>query len=118
MRKYKPFLHILLFFLWKSVHQNTLCYGNKVVGSEEYFEETEDQLSPRHFEYKKILLLSKIEKVPRSIRGEKSSKEMASSRNLVSTIGLRWIHHFKSDLIYNMDPMRISGTEPSSVTLS
>ena len=31
--------------------------------------------------------LSKIEKVPRDIRGEKSSKDMASSRNLVSTIG-------------------------------
>ena len=31
--------------------------------------------------------LSKIEKVPRGIRGEKSSKDMASSRNLVSTIG-------------------------------
>ena len=30
---------------------------------------------------------SKIEKVPRGIRGEKSSKDMASSRNLVSTIG-------------------------------
>ena len=29
---------------------------------------------------------SKIEKVPRGIRGEKSSKDMASSRNLVSTI--------------------------------
>ena len=28
-----------------------------------------------------------IEKVPRSIQGEKSSKDMASSRNLVSTIG-------------------------------
>ena len=28
---------------------------------------------------------SKIEKVPRGIRGEKSSKDMASSRNLVST---------------------------------
>ena len=33
------------------------------------------------------LKLSKIEKVPRGIRGEKSSKDMASSRNLVSTIG-------------------------------
>ena len=33
------------------------------------------------------ILLSKIEKVPRGIRGEKSSKDMASSRNLVSTIG-------------------------------
>ena len=31
--------------------------------------------------------LSKIEKVPRGIQGEKSSKDMASSRNLVSTIG-------------------------------
>ena len=30
---------------------------------------------------------SKIEKVPRGIRGEKSSKDMASSRNLVSAIG-------------------------------
>ena len=30
---------------------------------------------------------SKIEKVPRGIRCEKSSKDMASSRNLVSTIG-------------------------------
>ena len=30
---------------------------------------------------------SKIEKVPRGIRGEKSSKDMAISRNLVSTIG-------------------------------
>ena len=33
------------------------------------------------------LLPSKIEKVPRGIRGEKSSKDMATSRNLVSTIG-------------------------------
>ena len=31
---------------------------------------------------------------------------------------LRCIHHFKSDLIYNMDHMRISGNEPSSVILS
>ena len=30
---------------------------------------------------------SKIEKIPRGIRGEKSSKDMGSSRNLVSTIG-------------------------------
>ena len=30
---------------------------------------------------------SKIEKVPRGIRGEKSSKDMASSRNLALTIG-------------------------------
>ena len=31
---------------------------------------------------------------------------------------LRCEHHFKSDLINNMDHMRISGTEPSSVILS
>ena len=30
----------------------------------------------------------------------------------------RCIHHFKSDLINNMDHMRIWGTEPSSVILS
>ena len=34
-----------------------------------------------------ISLQSKIEKVPRGIRCQKSSKDMASSRNLVSTIG-------------------------------
>ena len=28
------------------------------------------------------------------------------------------MHHFKSDLINNMDHMRISGIEPSSVILS
>ena len=30
---------------------------------------------------------------------------------------LRCIHHFISDLINNMDHMRISGTEPSSVII-
>ena len=33
------------------------------------------------------LYISKIEKVPSGIRVEKSSKDMARSRNLVSTIG-------------------------------
>ena len=33
---------------------------------------------------------SKIEKVPRGIQGEKSRKDMASSKNLVSTIGEKW----------------------------
>ena len=37
--------------------------------------------------YTHFLQLSKIEKVPRGIRDEKSSKDMASSWNLVSTIG-------------------------------
>ena len=31
---------------------------------------------------------------------------------------IRCIHHFKSDLITNIDHMRISGIEPSSVILS
>ena len=31
---------------------------------------------------------------------------------------LRCVQHFKSDLINNVDHMRISGTEPSSVILS
>ena len=39
------------------------------------------------FLYEILALRSKIEKVPRGIRGEKSSKDMASSRNLVSIIG-------------------------------
>ena len=34
-----------------------------------------------------LMFQSKIEKVPRGIRDEKSSNDMASSRNLVSTIG-------------------------------
>ena len=34
-----------------------------------------------------LAAICKIEKVPRGIRVEKSSKYMASSRNLVSTIG-------------------------------
>ena len=32
-------------------------------------------------------IISKIEKEPRGIRGEKSNKDMANSKNLVSTIG-------------------------------
>ena len=31
---------------------------------------------------------------------------------------LRCLHNFQSDLINNMDHMRISGTEPSSVILN
>ena len=41
----------------------------------------------RQFKLKVNIEKGKIEKVPRGIRGEKSSKDMASSRNLVSTIG-------------------------------
>ena len=35
----------------------------------------------------RVPVKSKLEKEPRGIRGEKSSKIMASSRNLFSTIG-------------------------------
>ena len=49
--------------------------------------EFEKHIPDIHTEQKKKGILSKIEKVPRGIRGEKSSKDMASSRNLVSTIG-------------------------------
>ena len=40
-----------------------------------------------HYERLSNVRASKIEKVPRGIRGKKSSKDMASSRNLVPTIG-------------------------------
>ena len=41
-----------------------------------------------------------------------------SSWNIKKGLLLRCKHHFKSDLINNIDLMRISGTEPSSVILS
>ena len=41
-----------------------------------------------HIHHSSIALIQgKIEEVPRGIQGEKSSKDMASSRNLVSTTG-------------------------------
>ena len=43
--------------------------------------------NPYNLMFEAVGIRSKIEKVPRGIRGEKSSKDMASSRNLVSTIG-------------------------------
>ena len=53
------------------------------------------------------------------------SRHLLSDSSLTYYIGikkkillLRCIHHFKSDLINDMDHMRISGTEPSSVILS
>ena len=42
----------------------------------------------KQYERKRVpLVSSKIEKVPRGIQGEKSGKEMTSSRNPISTIG-------------------------------
>ena len=38
--------------------------------------------------------------------------------NIKKILLLRCIHHFKSDLMNNMDHMRISGAEPSSVILT
>ena len=45
-------------------------------------------------------------------------KSMVHTLKFKKRLLLRCIHHFKSDLINNMDHMRISGTEPSSVILS
>ena len=36
---------------------------------------------------------------------------------IIKILLLRYVHQFKSDIINNMDHMRISGTEPSSVIL-
>ena len=52
----------------------SISYGSKVIAKVK----VENRQTDRQ---------SKIETVPRGIRGEKSSKDMASSRNLVSTIG-------------------------------
>ena len=43
---------------------------------------------------------------------------MIDDKKIKKRLLLRCIHHFKSDLINDMDHMRISGTEPSSVILS
>ena len=40
------------------------------------------------------------------------------STNIKKRLLLRYIHHFKSDLINNMDNMLISGTEPSLVNIA
>ena len=41
-----------------------------------------------------------------------------SDQNQANIKRLRWIHHFQSNLMNNMDRMRIWGNEPSSVILS
>ena len=50
------------------------------------------------FAKKKLSYKVKSKKVPRSIQGEKSSKDMVSSRNLVSTIGAQLYKVDKSAL--------------------
>ena len=50
---------------------------------------------------------------------ERNCRHLAFDINIYKKrLLLRCIHHFKSDLIYNMDHMRISGIEPSSVIIS
>ena len=54
---------------------------------------------------------------PRGLSGSPAvtlNKKLKFERRL----SIRCIHHFELDLINNMDHMRISGTEPSSVILS
>ena len=68
----------------------------------------------------------KIEKVPRGIRGEKSSKDMASSRNLVSTIGVLAspqmghlsISHFCADLSTSMTALDSDWREHLKFTIT
>ena len=74
---------------------------------------------------------STIEYVLRDIRGENRANHGKSGVNGLfnppahlctvinkKTLLLRYIHHFKSDLINNTDQMCISGTKTSSVILS
>ena len=49
-----------------------------------------------------------------TVASEASGKILEYTKRLL----LWWIHHFISDLINNMDHMRILGIEPSSVILS
>ena len=48
----------------------------------------------------------------------KETKSAGFTKKYKKRLLLRCIHHYKSDLINNMDQMRSSGTEPSSVILS
>ena len=55
--------------------------------TDEYMQEQDKSSDIEQQQPGYIKRVSKIEKVPRGIRSEKSGKDMASSRNLVSTIG-------------------------------
>ena len=46
------------------------------------------------------------------------TSQLSGTHEYKKRLLLGCIHHFKSDLINNMDHMGISGTEPSSVILS
>ena len=71
-----PFPNLSLFY-------RTMLFEYPSVFSRFYLKTTGNVVNQRR---KKNKIKSKIEKVPRGIRGEKSSTDMASSRNLVSTI--------------------------------
>ena len=57
-------------------------------------------------------------KIVQKIQDTSGNPDSTSSNIYKKRLLLRCIHHFRSDLINNMDHMRISGTEPSSVILS
>ena len=75
----------------------------------------------------KILMLPNATNQPKSIvelgymcpRGLSGPPAVTLTKKLKyeKRLLLRCIHHFISDLINNMDHMRISGTEPSSVII-
>ena len=67
---------------------------------------------------KEALLLQKQIKLNYICLKSISQKRAEKSSEIQKETLPRCIHHFKSDLINNMDHMRISGTEPSSVVLS
>ena len=80
----------------------SLIPKDSICGIEEGMDTAEERSTSRGrlFCQTKPFGKSKIEKVPRGIQGKKSSKDMASSRNLVSTI---WAQ---------ASPKKV-GTEPS-----
>ena len=66
---------------WANMHVHVLPWANVDPSLPCYLgRRGQSDAGPKEFK-------GKIEKVPRGIRGEESSKDMASSRNLVSTIG-------------------------------
>ena len=76
-----------------SKYERTVFYGKKHMGNVKVSEKSRSKVRATCLKFmvicqhQKYLVISKIEKVPRGIRGEKSRKDIASSRNLVSTTG-------------------------------
>ena len=75
-------------------------------------------MPPKGYESTVVELRTKLH-VPSGTQWSTSSDNYQVVKILKETsTKLRCIHYFKSDLINNMDYMRISGTEPSSLILS